>query len=60
SYCHTAGNLNRIKKLVWDSADAYERSNKWLAWDASAYSQTTWLSLTTFLASALSWECTEW
>ncbi|EKU58159.1 hypothetical protein ACINWC487_A0054 [Acinetobacter nosocomialis] len=23
SYCHTAGNLNRIKKLVWDSADAY-------------------------------------
>ena len=24
SYCHTAGNLNRIKKLVWDSADAYE------------------------------------
>ncbi|OTM70535.1 hypothetical protein B9X97_19060, partial [Acinetobacter pittii] len=24
SYCHTAGNLNRIKKLVWDSADAYQ------------------------------------
>ena len=27
SYCHTAGNLNRIKKLVWDSADAYRKSN---------------------------------
>uniref|UniRef100_UPI00201D60E7 AAA domain-containing protein n=2 Tax=Acinetobacter baumannii TaxID=470 RepID=UPI00201D60E7 len=25
--CHTAGNLNRIKKLVWDSADAYDESS---------------------------------